>query len=223
MISKKSILEALKYIIMFETQPKMLKMTEYFALIGRVTGSKNLFCTSCFAATKQTHNSFTMLIFREMQNYPEMLIDMPEMKGKYTKPYFVSAIPVMSFELLKNNINTLNTEIGQLIKRKLPTEDSLHNLEAIKRYYHEKLNYFVTIELQNHIKEIEQEQLAISLAAESSLKEGDPVKQRNRLIDREQLLQMKEDGETNVACAKFFGVSKQAIGKYLKSIKNEKV
>lgn len=217
-MEKHKLIEAYKMIVLFETNRQELSMTRYFQMITQMTGVLTTHCSHCTAATKQAHNSFTIFVFRKLQEYPDLVLPTPQFKGRLGNDYFKKQFSILSFELLRNNVNLLSKDIADSRKKKLDTTDLEYDLELLKQYIKDKLSFFDT-----YTEKQVQENVEENIKEESIIDENnEPATRRNRAVDKDILLQMKNEGKSNVECAEHFGVSKQAIGKLLKTLTHGK-
>jgi len=218
MINKETMMESLRYITDYELRQHNYGLQQYFNHIAEVTGTRAETCSHCAALTKQIHSHFSMFVFREISsNHPDLQLMLPELQGPQKGSNYYHQIPMWSFEILMSNIEKLSTDIITYRKRGYDVSALMFNQQVLIDYRKSKLYYFKSLEKQQE----EVKAIADTLVdAVEEVKTTMPYVKResSSIIDESILLVMKEEGKTNVECAEYFGVSKQAIGKCLKRI-----
>lgn len=174
-------------------------------------------CNGCAQLMKRYHNDFQKAIWsaiiKEDATYaPEL----PKFNtAKYTSDYGIKTLQILSFEDLRNS--EVNCRDAALVARKrkniIEEQNNIADESLIRAYRLTKLAYFEEFlpQLESKMAQVQAEQ--VQEETESTNKE-----RRDRSIDKQLLLQMKEEGRTNIFCAAHFGVSKAAISLMLKEL-----
>jgi len=214
------LLVALKAAITYEKEHKNLK--QYFNVVNSVLypNAPIKECSSCGALMEKYHGDFQRQIWTRIMNEDASYIpELPTFETvRYNTEYQVKTLKLCSFKDLRMNETNCDNEAKKMrrIGNGVEAQKHLNDKEALKTYRLAKYNYFEKFlpELEAALEE--EQRLALVAAQEE---ENKPVKERrDRLINKEELIVMKEAGKTHQECGDHFGVNKSAISLMLKEL-----
>lgn len=218
-----SLLELLEMSIKYEKDRKNLDayISKANAVLSPTIGYKK--CNGCSALMDRYHSDFQRAIWSAiLKEDPRYVPELPALKApKHTTEYAQQTLKSLPFkELRRYETNCKDSFLAARRRRNLIEEQNYAEDEnAIRAYRMSKYTYFETFlpELEAKIAQ----ELAATQEVENIVTEEQDENnkdRRDRLIDKELLLQMKADGKTHQECADYFGVSKPAISKMLKEL-----
>ena len=215
-----SLLELLEMSIKYEKDRKNLDayISKANAVLMPTLGYKK--CNGCAALMDRYHSDFQRAtwaaIYKEDARY---IPELPALKApKHTTEYAKNTLLSLPFkELRRYESNCKDSAVAAKRRKNVIEEQNYSDDElAIRAYRMTKYTYFETFlhELEAKLAEENQPEVVV----ENIVTEDEQKGRRDRLIDKELLLQMKAEGKTHQDCADHFGVSKAAISQMLKDL-----
>lgn len=215
-IREEQLLEGLRLSTNYEK--RRVDIDSYFITMNVILNPSTPYkvCGGCAALMKRYHSDFQKRLWSELQKTsPELVPALPEFKTpRFLTEYHRNNLPTLSTaDYLALESNCRN-EAAKYKKKGnfLMQQDCLFDAEALKNYRLTKYNYFEEF-YPNYLETLKKEE---EKAQEETVEVE--VKQRDRSIDKDLLIQMKEEGKTHQECADYFKVTKGAISKMLKSL-----
>lgn len=225
------LLELLEMSIQYEKDRKNLKayISKANAVLKPTIGYRE--CNGCAALMKRYHNDFQRAIWSAI--YAENPLYVPSSPSFVTprcnSEYFTRSVLFLPFELLKDAETNCKNEMLKARKRRNLIEEQNYDNDCklLQEYRLTKWSYFETFlpELETRLQaelgaKIAEENIVTEITETNieSIEEIDDKDRRNRLIDKDELLKLKEEGKTHQECGDHFGVSKAAISLMLKDL-----
>lgn len=143
-------------IIMFEDNK--LQASAYFESVNKITGLKLTGCNTCGAYNAKQHNDVQIYFWQKVSEHaPDYLPKTPLFKlSRLNSPYYQEQIAKWSFNLMKNNIESLKTERDRQFQAKKDKDlydmyqsdiDTLTDLLKAKRVFSEYEEHIETSDL----------------------------------------------------------------------------